>query len=398
MKITGIGPVTPAGIGRETFWKGILEPVSRVRPYEKLGAEYGPIVAAFVDGFNIADYVPPDELPNGLPRHTEFAIAGSILALRDAGLTSQETRKSECAIVTGSSLMDFGSIAKAIGGVERFGSRGANPRMVYTAPLTNVVESVSHILRLNARTMTIQSSCCSGLDAIGYAFELIASGEVDLAICGGIEAPLMRTPILELRAAGLTPGTAEMPERLARPFDLWRTTGVVSEGGCMFILEPEKSSRPGYAYISGWASATDENGTLCSGLVRAMKQALACAALRPSQIEGISAWAPGHKAIDKGEVAALREVFGDRLPQIPASSIKGAVGAALGAAPAIQVAAAALGLNRKMLTPTVNWAFPDPECDLNLCDCKRDLRLANVIVNAHGVGRINSSLILESCS
>ena len=250
---------------------------------------------------------------------------------------------------------------------------------------------------LNARTMIIQTSCCSGLDAVGYGARLIAQCEADLVICGGTEAPLHRCPILEMRAAGLTPMTTEMPERLSRPFDLWRTTGVVSEGACMLVLEPEDSPRPGYSYVSGWATANDDNGTICAGMATAACSALAEAGLRPNQVDSISAWGPGHREIDRGEAQAMRRVFGGQLREIPAYSIKGAIGAALAAAPAIQIAAVALGQRHGIAPPTVNWEYPDPECELNLANRARRVESRAALVNAHGMGKLNSAMVLQRC-
>jgi 3-oxoacyl-(acyl-carrier-protein) synthase len=397
VKITGIGPVTPAGIGREGFWKGILEPVSRVRPYTELGEADGPLVAAYLDDFNVARYVNRTLLPKGAARHTLFAAAGAMLALKDAGLTLPELRSKSCAVVTGSSLLDFGGIGNAIETVHRRGARGALPRVVYTTTLTSVLETLNNVMGITARTMALQTSCCSGMDAIGYAANLVADGEVDVAVCGGVEAPLHRFPILELRAAGLTPTTTDMPERIARPFDLWRTTGVVSEGAAMLVLEPEESRRAGYSYLRGYASANDGPDELCDGIGAAARLAIADAGLRPSQVEAINAWGPGHKLIDAAEARAMIEVFGEELPGIPACSIKGAIGSPLGAAPAIQVAVAALAQRDGVIPPTVNWKYPDPEIPFNLSGDARSIAHSLTLVNAHGVGKVNACVVLERC-
>lgn len=397
VKITGIGPVTPAGIGKEEFWKGILEPVSRIRPYPHVGHEYGPLVAAYMDDFDIEKFIARSSLPKGTARHTLFAVAGAVLALKDAGISLEELRSSACAVVTGSSLLDFGGIGDAIAMVQRKGARGAAARVVYTTTLTSVLETINQVLGITARTMALQTSCCSGLDAIGYAADLVAKGEVDIALCGGVEAPLHRFPILELRAAGLTPSSTDMSNRVARPFDLWRTTGVVSEGACMFVIEAGESSRNGYSDIIGYASANDAPDNLCGGLATSTRVAMAEAGIRPSQIEAIHAWGPGHKLIDKAEARAMLEVFGINLAEIPTSSIKGAIGSPLGAAPAIQVAAAALSQTKNIILPTVNWDYADPECPLNLSNQPRSIVHNTTLINAHGVGKVNASLILQRC-
>jgi 3-oxoacyl-(acyl-carrier-protein) synthase len=397
VKITGIGPVTPAGIGREEFWKGILEPVSRVRPYKGLNSEYGPFVASSIESFEIGDFVDRTLLPNGAARQSLFAVAGAILAMRDAGLTSEHLAGTGCAVVIGSSLMDFGAASSSIDAVAKHGARGAKPRTIYTFSIASIADAVKDVLKLSARTMAVQSTCCSGLDAIGYAAEMIAKGEVDFALCGGTEAPLHRFPLLEIRAAGLTPSTSEMPERLNRPFDLWRTTGVVGEGASIFVLEPESSPRRGYSCIAGYAFASDESDCLCGGIASATRLALADARMRPAQIEVCNAWGAGHREIDAAESRAMTRIYASMLPGLPVVSIKGALGNALGAAPAIQVAAAVLAQQHGLIPPTVNWDYPDPACPLNLSNRSRSLDHGVTIINAHGVAGVNSSLILERC-
>jgi 3-oxoacyl-[acyl-carrier-protein] synthase II len=397
VKITGLGFVTPAGIGKEEFWQGILEPVSRIRPYDKLGEEYGPIVAAYMDRFSLNKFVERERQPKGISRHTQFAVAGAVLALRDTGLTAADLQPRDCVVVTGSSLQDFGGISNSAQAVFTRGPQAALARIIFTATNANTTESINQVLGMAARTMTLQNSCCAGLDAVGYAADLIARGEAELAICGGTEAPLHQCPLLELRAAGLTPPTHEMSDRLARPFDLWRTTGVVSEGACMFVLEPESSPRPGYSFVEGYAFASDPAGDLCGGLVEAARLALADAGIRAGEIDAINAWGPGHRRIDAGESSAMQRVFGRGLGQIPALSIKGAIGAALGAAPAIQVGVAALAQRHGTLPPTVNWAYPDPSCPLNLSNRPRLVDHEYTLINAHGVGSVNSCMVLKRC-
>ena len=397
VKITGVGPVTPAGVGREAFWQGILEPVSYVRRFEKLGEEYGPLVAAHIDRFNVAKFVDRDRLPKGIGRHTQFAVAGAVLALQDSGLTETELETRDCLVVTGSSLMDFGGISNSTYAVYSRGPQAALPRTIFTTTNANVTEAVSRALNIAPRTMTLQNSCCSGLDAIGYAAGVIARGEAEIAICGGTEAPLHRCPLLELRAAGLTPPTVETPERLARPFDLWRTTGVVSEGACMFVLEAESSPRPGYSFVSGYAVANDPVGEVCGGLVEAANLALADSRMKAERVDAINAWGPGHRQIDAGEADAMRRVFGGMLGEIPVLSIKGAIGSALGAAPAIQIGVAALAQRHGVVPATVNWQYPDPACAFNVHGRPRAVDHAVTLVNAHGVGNVNSCMILERC-
>ncbi len=397
VKITGIGPVTPAGIGREEFWRGILSGQSFIRPYTKLGVECGQFIAASIDKFSISKWVDRTILPKGIGRHTQFAVVGAKLALADAGISPADINGGDCVVVSGSSLMDFGGISSSTQAVFAKGPSAALPRTIFTTTNANVTESIIVSLGVVCRTMTLQNSCCSGLDAIAYAASMISRGEAELAICGGTEAPLHKCPLLELRAAGLTPPTAEWSERFARPFDLWRTTGVVSEGCCMFVLEPYDSPRKGYCCVEGYGFCNDSGAGVCDGIGDAVRMALADARLRARDIEVVNAWGPGHRQIDAGECLAMREVFGDGLNSIAAYSIKGAVGSALGAAPAIQIAASALGICESTIPSTVNWRRSDPSCPLSISHRVRYVEHSASIVNSHGVGGVNSSIVISRC-
>lgn len=395
VKITGIGPVTPAGVGRESFWKGIQEPVSRVRPYHGLGEEFGPFVATYLDDFDLRQYLKAPGPLLGAARHTQFALAGSVLALNDAGISQGQLQATRSAVIVGASIMDFGGICRTFDSVAKRGARGAQARVVYTANLASIGGAMIQAHRMEAQSMTLQSSCCAGLDALGFGARLIAEGQVDLAICGGTEAPLHRHPMLELRGAGLTPSTLDQAERQCRPFDLWRTTGVVGEGACMFVLESEASPRSAYGWIRGYGFASDETEEVCGGLAVAVRLALAEARIRPAEVQSLNAWGPGHREIDAAEVLALERVFGEELQHIPATSIKGSIGSPLGAAPAIQAGAAMLAQWHGVLPPTVNWQYPDPACRLHLSNQPRPMSHETTLISAHGLAGVNTAMVIS---
>ena len=395
VKITGIGPVTPAGIGVERFWDGLRQGKSFIRKLNRQDTSETALVAAYISDFKANDYVSQSVFSKGAARHSEFAAAAAVLALRNAGIRSQELVNLPCAVIAGASLLDFGGIGRSFKSVFSKGYKAAQPRVVFTSTLTSIAETISAACRLTARTIAVQSSCCAGLDAVGQAARMIESGEVNLAICGGTEAPLYPFPLFELQAAGLTPCNNESPQTIARPFDLWRTTGVVSEGACFFVLESENSSRKPLAWISGYGFANDVCDEICSGLTSSSLQAISDANIRPEDVQCISAWGPGHRLVDRGEYAASEKVFGEKLTRIPACSIKGAIGSPLGAAPSIQLAAAILGLNSSLVLKTVNWSTPDPECRFCLSRNNRFISHENVLINAHGVGNVNSSLLIS---
>ena len=394
VKITGIGPVTPAGIGRDAFYRGINEPSSRIRSIDRFESGSGPFVGAEVLDFELSNYA-PHENPRRLSRHTQFSLAGAILALQDAGLEKEELRHLNTLVVTGTSIMDFEKIGRGMETVLKKGSRFTPGSIMYEASVANVAGKIVQWLEIPARMLTLQTSCCSGMDAIGQAFEQIASGQSDLALAGGSESPLSYYPLLGFNAAELSPANDESPESLCRPFDLWRTTGVLGEGACIFVLEPESSPRKPIAWISGHGFSNDVDGQTAMGLADAIKHALANAMRRPDEVGYINAWGPGHRFIDSNETWALQKAFGDVLSNIPVSSLKGAIGTALGASGPIQCASTALSLLNGVLPPTVNWETPDPNCCLNLSNKTRRVHVGVAVVNAHGLSGSNSALVIE---
>ncbi len=395
VKITGLGFVTPAGIGLSEFKSGILQNSSRVSVISRFPTESGAFVASEIAAFDIGKYF-EESIYKRIPRHTQFAMVAAKLALRDAGITRELVQKSDPVIVTGTSLMDSEIINKTIENATKKGPRFALSRVIFQAPVAAISATIADYLG-SGRTLTLQSACCSGSDAIGHAAALVASGESDLAICGGTEAPIFYHPMLELRMAGLSPATSDRPEQLSRPFDLWRTTGVIGEGACIMILEPESSPRPGYAYVSGYSFASDTGDGLGGGLSSSIVQCLANARVRPAEVDMISAWGPGHREIDAAEVRALWRVFQAKVLEIPAVSIKGAIGNPFGAAGAIQAGCAAIGIRDSFIPPTVNWIQPDPACRLNLSAKARYIPSRLALVNSHGLSGTNSALLLEDC-
>jgi 3-oxoacyl-[acyl-carrier-protein] synthase II len=395
VKITGIGPVTPAGIGRDEFFRGINDGVSRVRAVKQSAAPAtSPFIGAEIPDFDLKSYA-PQENPRRLSRHTQLGLVAALLAIRDAGLEIEQIGRLTPAVVSGTSIMDIEKISRGVQVVAQKGPRFSMASTIYEASVVNVPGKIANYLGIPARMIAVQTSCCSGLDAIGQAFDLVAEGQADIAIAGGSEAPLSFHPMLEFNAAELSPATDDAPEKSCRPFDLWRSTGVIGEGAAMFIIEPENSPRPAYAWITGYGYANDAGGVAGEGIADAARIALANAQRRPQEVNYICAWGPGHRVIDASESMAMRRIFGEYLAEIPVTSLKGAIGTALAASGPIQVASTALSLKHGVLPPTLNWDTPDPHCPLNLSSQARYLKPSVAMVNAHGLSGSNAVLVIE---
>jgi|CXWL01.1.fsa_nt_gi 3-oxoacyl-(acyl-carrier-protein) synthase len=397
VKITGIGPVTPAGIGREAFFRGINEPVSRVRAITHFDPEAGKFVGAEVLDFNLKSYA-PEENPKRLSRHTQFGLVAAMLALKDANITPHELAGLNVLVATGSAMMDIDKISRGVQAVARKGARYSLASTVSETSSLNVASKIADLVSsygAKTRMFSLHGSCCSGIDAVGQAANLVASGQADLAMAGGSESPLTFHPLLEFNTAELSPTDTSDPARSCRPFDLWRTTGVLGEGAAILVLEPAESPRPAYAWITGYGYANDPDGLAGTGIADALLIALTNSRHYARDINFINAWGPGHRQIDANEAYALKKIFGAYLREIPAVSIKGSIGTALGAAGAIQIASTALSLTKNILPPTVNWETPDPSCGLNLSSQPRHFQPNTCVVTAHGLLGSNTAVVLE---
>ena len=394
VKITGLGPVTPAGIGKEEFFEGINESMSRVFEITRYDGKGGPYVAAEIRDFELSEWVPGSRNPKRIPRQTQFALAGTMHALKDAGLSFEELSRMDPVVVNGSALQDPEISQRTYTLVATKGPRYAVPAAIFDAGPSSTTNAVAKLIGTQCRTMALNSACCAGLDAIGHGAEMIATGQTDVALCCGTEAPLFNQPLLELTMAKLSPRNTRVPHEMGRPFDLWRNTGVIGEGACVVLLESESSPRPAYAWVGGYAYGNDDEGVPGNGLTETIKMALANANCLPSSVDYVNAWGPGHAEIDRVEADCLFRAFGDRMRRIPVTSLKGAIGNPLAAAGSIQACSTALSLHTGRIPPTVNWETPDPECPLNLSREFRDIGCSVALINSHGLCGTNASLIM----
>ena len=400
--ITGMGVLAPNGIGLEAFWKSILAAKSGIGPITLFDASnFKSRIAGEVKNFDPFDHIEAELRPHRMARHTQFAYAAAMMALSDAGLDIHNLElPSPTPVVIGvstSALDVIESVSEAV--------RGGRPnRAPTTSAAAGIPQAAANAIadRLGAcaNAVTVSSACPSGMDAIADAAAMIRSGEADLAIAGGADAPITPIIIASFIAGGLSSLRNEEPERASRPFDLARDSGVISEGAGVFILENlERAEARGvrrYVELGGYGKQRDLNPERPgSGLEHSMKLALANTGCSEKNIDYISAYGPGHPVLDAAEVQIIKKVFGDRAYSIPVSSIKGVTGNALAASGPFQIIACALAIRDHLIPPTANYEVADPTCDLDFVPNRsRKARLNSTLVNVRGLGGGASSMVL----
>jgi 3-oxoacyl-[acyl-carrier-protein] synthase II len=401
--ITGIGILAPNGIGLEAFWESLLAGRSGIGPITLFDANgYRSRIAGEIKNFNPEDYIEPELRPKRMARHTQLAYAAAMMALKDAGLDPNNLElPSPTPVVIGVSTSAIDVIESVY-----FAMRDNGPnRAPTTSAAASIPQAAANVIAdrigISANAATVSSACPSGIDALADAAAMIRSGEAEIAIAGGADAPITPLTMASFIASGLSSSRNDEPEKASRPFDLDRDSGVISEGACVMVLENlERAEARGarlYLEISGYGKQRDlDPQKPACGLEDSMKIALANAHRTTDDVDYICAYGPGHPVLDAAEVGVIKKVFQRHAYEVPVSSIKGVTGNPLAAGGPFQVASCALVMRDQIIVPTANHETPDPACDLDFV-AKR-ARRANVncaLVNVRGLGGSASSLVVD---
>ena len=406
--ITGIGPITCIGHGRENFWNGILAEktgISRISGFDPKPFQVR--CAGEILDWNPEEFFSPQRLKR-LDRYAQFSVASAQLALDDAGIAySREQPQHRVGVSFGTAL---GGVCKAEDQHIRFlkkGVRGVNPMLAIQVFGGSAHSNIAIEFGFRGVGTTNSNSCASGTVSLGEALRYIRDDFADVIVAGGAEAPLSALTIgafdiIKTMSRSDDPGVA------SRPFDRLRDGFVMGEGAASLIVEELEHARKRgakiYAEVLGYSLNNDAfhmtaplpDGDCC---IRAMWHALADAQLAPEQIDYINAHASSTQLNDNTETKSIKEVFGEHARRIPVSGTKGYTAHPLGATGAIEAALCALALDRQWIPPTINYYNADPECDLDVVpNHGRKAELEYVMSNSFGFGGINACVILGKLS
>ena len=401
--ITGIGILAPNGIGLEAFWESLLAGRSGIGPITLFDANgYRSRIAGEIKNFNPEDYIEPELRPKRMARHTQLAYAAAMMALRDAGLDPNNLElPSPTPVVIGVSTSAIDVIESVY-----FAMRDNGPnRAPTTSAAASIPQAAANVIAdrigISANAATVSSACPSGVDALADAAAMIRSAEAEIAIAGGADAPITPLTMASFIASGLSSSRNSEPEKASRPFDLYRDSGVISEGACVMVLENlERAEARGarlYIEISGYGKQRDLDPQKPAwGLEDSIKIALANAHRTTDDVDYICAYGPGHPVLDAAEVGVIKKVFQRRAYDVPVSSIKGVTGNPLAAGGPFQVASCALVIRDQIIVPTANYETPDPACDLDFVPKRaRKAKVNCALVNVRGLGGNASSLVVD---
>ncbi|MGQ9645318.1 MAG: beta-ketoacyl-[acyl-carrier-protein] synthase family protein [Thermodesulfobacteriota bacterium] len=418
--VTGIGPVTPVGIGKEPYWESLIygkTAFKRIAFPDRDMSPYRCQIGAPIESFDLFQYVPRTKLSKYLGRSSQFAIAATYLALKDAGfeleINHEDRRRYQ---LVGIDPFQIGVIlgvgAEAMDLMEHYherflsrGPRGISPFALPNIYLSAITSHITEFFTLRGTSFAVSTACASATHAMINSFLQIQGGQEDLMVTGGTDAcitPYVFAGFDVLRAMSTR---NDEPHKACRPFDRERDGFVMGEGAGVLILEELKHALDRGAHIYGEVigfgmtadayhlTEPDPDG---KALSKAIWEALQMEDVRPEEVDYINPHGTATLLNDKGETKVLKDIFQKQAYQIPVSSTKSITGHLMGAAGGVEAIAVLLSIETGIIHPTLNYEFPDPDCDLDYVPNearKKEVRIG-LSVSA-GFGGVNSAILLK---
>ena len=394
--ITRFGAVAPQALSAEIFWEQVRSGRSAITHITRFSADS--------TGTSIGGEVPP------FP--TDFLHPSGIKAKRIARhtlllLAAVDQIKTELAALPtlgfkiGIATSCFSMIGDSGAARAEKGCDSSNIHMIPQAPPHAAAGALALFVERPCEAETISTACAAGLDAVGRAYQDIQAGRSNCLLAAGTDSALGLTPLAEFVKAGMASLRNGTPEKASRPFDAFADSGVLAEGAAVLLVEELESALMRGATplceIVGYGMHLDTDvARPGSGYSASMRRALTDGGLDPSAVDYVSAWGPGHPILDRIESECLREVFGNQCDTMPVTSIKGTIGNPLAAAGPLQVIAAIRGFQEQVISPTANHEIRRHGCDIQVPKTELHRHHSTTLLNAHGVGGANSTLILRA--
>jgi 3-oxoacyl-[acyl-carrier-protein] synthase II len=406
--VTGLGVLTPVGIGTEAFTAGLLSGRSggvAIDDFDTAG--WRSTIACRVADFDPARWLAHRQIKR-LDRTGQLGVVAARLAVADAGLDPRaldEEARARVAVVTGTCApMDWVWVAHEACFTK--GPRSVPPTTVLATFPDAAAAQIAIEVGAGGPCLTVSTACSSSADALGYALLLLRAGRCDVVIAGGVEAPVVPSAMIAFGQARALSERNDDPQHASRPFSADRDGIVMGEGAALLVLEREADARARgarvYGELAGYGATCDAHHMTVpdpSGLPqrRALDQALRDADAGPGDVEWVNAHGTGTPLNDVTETRVLRALLGSRADAVPVSATKSMTGHALGASAAIEVAATLLCMREGQVHPTINLATPDPACDLDYVPhTARFHRVRLALCPSFGFGGHNAALVLRA--
>jgi 3-oxoacyl-[acyl-carrier-protein] synthase II len=404
--VTGLGLVSPLGIGNDENWNALVAGRSGVGPITRFDASgFACRIAGEVKGFDPSLYVEKKEIKK-MDTFIHYAMAAAQFAMQDSALPVTDENRERIAVVIGSGIGGLPIIEETQKNYLQRGPRVISPFFITALIANEAAGNVSIRYGLKGPNLATVTACTTGAHAVGEAYRMIQYGDADAAIAGGTESVITPLAVGGFAVMRALSTRNDDPQHASRPWDRDRDGFVMGEGSGLVVLEEMEAARKRGAHIyaelvgyglSGDAfhiAAPSEDG---DGPARVMRNALADAGIEPEQVGYINAHGTSTPLGDKVETIAIKMVFGDYAKKVAVSSTKSSTGHLLGAAGGVETAICALALANGVLPPTINYETPDPECDLDYVpNVAREKKVEYALSNSFGFGGTNGCLVLRA--
>ncbi len=404
--ITGMGAISPLGSSIDLMWSGLILGRSGIRRITQFDASDLPCqIAGEIPDFVVEEYIDRKEARR-IPRSAQIALASAIQAVKDAGLPETMAQPERSGVVYGTAI---GGLDRMDEGIQVLRTQGFSKINPFTLPsgIPNLAAFlIARQFQCLGRNSTIATACATGTQTIGEAAEMIRRGNADIVIAGGTEALIRDFAIGGFSSMRALPTNYNHnPEAASRPFDAHREGFIFSEGAGAMVLESLEHAKMRaakiYAEVAGYASSTDGYHVAipdpgANGPARAMRWALEDAGILPEQIDYINAHGTSTPLNDPTETRAIKMIFSDHAYKVAISSSKSMIGHAMGASGTLEAIVCALTITNNIIPPTINYEYPDPDCDLDYVPNQaRNQKLEYTLSNSFGLGGQNACLILK---
>ena len=404
--ITGLGAVTPVGIGKDDFYNALLRGESGIGPITRFDAsDYATRIAGEIKDFDPTQFGIDKKEARRMDRSAAFAIAAAVLAQKDADLDLDKEEADRCGTVVGTGIGGIDSIHDVYVTLFEKGPGRVSPFAVPMMIANMVSGRVSIQLGLKGPVETVVTACTSGTNAIGEAFRMIAHGQADVMFAGGTEAAVSPAAVAGFASMKAMSTRNDEPIKASRPFAADRDGFVMGEGSGMIVLEElEHAKARGahiYAEVVGYGTNGDAyhisspapGGTQAR---KCMELALNDAGIKPEEVDYINAHGTSTSINDANETLAIKQLFGDHASKLAVNSTKSMTGHLLGAAGAIEAIVMAMAIETGKVHPTINLDNPDPELDLDyVSDGARDMKVDVALSNSFGFGGHNGTIVVR---
>ncbi len=403
--VTGMGAITPVGNSVEEFWKNLKEGVSGIDRVSRFDpSQFSSQIVGEVKGFDASQYMDRKEARR-MDLVQQYGVASAQQAFDQSGVGADSLDPERAGVVVGSGIGGIETFEKQHAILLNQGPNRVSPFFIPMMIIDLCAGLVSMRLNFKGPNYATVSACSSGAHAIADAFKIIQRGEADVMMAGGTEASITPASLAGFCSARALSTRNHEPEKASRPFDKQRDGFVMSEGAGMMILESlEHAQRRGakiLAEIVGVGQTADAYHITApapggEGAIRAMRLALKDAGVEPDSVDYINAHGTSTDLNDITETQAIKEVFGERAKKIPVSSTKSMIGHLLGAGGAVELIATIMSMEEGVLHPTINYEFPDPDCDLDYVANKMRKMDVNVALsNSFGFGGHNITIAVK---